>query len=154
MQSTTKIAMADGGPPAPQSPPVIPPVVPPASSMQLLVLLTQPIVPSTQPVQAALMLQLNWSHFKPEFIGRPDEDAKAHLRTNDWIDNHALLEGVKVQRFCLTLVGEARSWYESLRPIASLCHDAMRLHMCYIINCYLHVHVMMGPPHDIIGRTL
>ena len=30
---------------------------------------------------------------------------------------HAFPEGVKVQRFCLTLVGEARLWYESFRPI-------------------------------------
>ena len=30
---------------------------------------------------------------------------------------HNFPEGVKVQRFCLTLVGEARLWYESLRPI-------------------------------------
>ena len=64
------------------------------------------------------MSQLNWSHFKPEFAGKSDEDAEAHLlRTNDWIDIHAFSEGVKVQRFCLTLVGEARLWYESLRPI-------------------------------------
>ena len=34
------------------------------------------------------------------------------------MDTHAFPEGVKVQRFCLTLVGEARLWYESLRPIA------------------------------------
>ena len=28
--------------------------------------------------------QLNWSHFKPEYAGRPDEDVEAHLlRTND-----------------------------------------------------------------------
>ena len=35
---------------------------------------------------------------------------------NDWIDTHAFQEGVKVQCFCLTLVGEARLWYELLRP--------------------------------------
>ena len=65
------------------------------------------------------MPQLNWSHFKPEFAGKPDEDAEAHLlRTNDWMDTHVFPEGVKAQRFCLTLVGEARLWYESLRPIA------------------------------------
>ena len=34
------------------------------------------------------------------------------------MDTHAFPEGVKVQSFCLTLVGEARLWYESLRPIA------------------------------------
>ena len=34
------------------------------------------------------------------------------------MDTHAFPEGVKVQRFCVSLVGEARLWYESLRPIA------------------------------------
>ena len=64
------------------------------------------------------MPQLNWSHFKPEFSGKPEEDAEAHLlRTNDWMDMHQIQEGVKVQRFCLTLVEEARLWYEFLRPI-------------------------------------
>ena len=33
------------------------------------------------------------------------------------MDTHAFPEGVKVQHFCLTLVGEARLWYESLRLI-------------------------------------
>ena len=62
--------------------------------------------------------QLNWSHFKPEFLAEPEEDAEGHLlRTNDWMDIHQFQEGVKVQRFCLSLVGEARLWYESLRPI-------------------------------------
>ena len=30
---------------------------------------------------------------------------------------HNFVEGVKVQRFCLTLLGEARLWYHSLQPI-------------------------------------
>ena len=62
---------------------------------------------------------LNWSHFKPEFAGRPEEDAEAHLCTNDWMITHNFPNDVKVQRFCLTLVGEARLWYESLTPIAN-----------------------------------
>ena len=33
------------------------------------------------------------------------------------MDMHDFLDNVKVQRFCLTLIGEARLWYESLRPI-------------------------------------
>ena len=33
------------------------------------------------------------------------------------MDKHDFLDNIKVQRFCLTLVGEARLWYESLRPI-------------------------------------
>ena len=99
--------------------------MPPAPSVQLstlpiqpIVPNVQPIVPSPQPIQPAPMPQLNSSHFKPEFVGKPDEDAKAHLlRNNDWMDMHAFPEGDKVQHFCLTLVGEARLWYESLGPI-------------------------------------
>ena len=64
------------------------------------------------------MSQLNWLHFKLEFSGKPEEDAEAHLlRMNNWMDTHQFQKGVKVQRFCLTLVGEARLWYKSLRPI-------------------------------------
>ena len=33
------------------------------------------------------------------------------------MDTHQFQESVKVQRFCLTVVGEARLWYESLQPI-------------------------------------
>ena len=55
---------------------------------------------------------------QPEFTGKPDEDVEAHhLRKNDWMDTHAFPESFKVQRFCSTLVGEARLWYESLRPL-------------------------------------
>ena len=65
---------------------------------------------------------LNWSHFKPKFAGRPEEDAEAHLLlTNDWMITHNFSEDVKVQRFCLTLTGEARLWYEALTPIANNC---------------------------------
>ena len=64
------------------------------------------------------MQPLNWSHFKPKFSGKPDEDAEAHfLRMNDWMDTHRFQDSDKVQRFCLTLTGEARLWYESLRLI-------------------------------------
>ena len=61
---------------------------------------------------------LNWSYFKPEFSGKMEEDAVAHLlKTNDWMETHNFLEDTKVRRFCLTLTGEARCWYESIRPI-------------------------------------
>ena len=63
-------------------------------------------------------LHLNWSYFKPEFSGKPDEDAEAHLlHLNDWMNAHRFFNGVNVQRFCLTLLGEARLWYHSLEPI-------------------------------------
>ena len=63
-------------------------------------------------------LHLNWSNFKPEFSRKPDEDAEVHLLcSNDWMNTHHFVNGVKVQRFCLTLLGEARLWYHSLEPI-------------------------------------
>ena len=49
---------------------------------------------------------------------KPDEDTEAHLlHTNDLMNAHHFIEGVKVQRFCVTLLGEAKSWYHSLEPI-------------------------------------
>ena len=62
--------------------------------------------------------QLNWSYFKPGFAGKTDEDAEAHLlRTNDWMDTHNFLNDQKVMRFCLTLTGKARLWYETTRNV-------------------------------------
>ena len=74
--------------------------------------------PSQQQVVQQQQLSMNWSHFKPEFSGKPDEDVEVHLlRTNDWITTHDFPEAVKVQRFCLTLLGEARNWYATLEPL-------------------------------------
>ena len=68
--------------------------------------------------QEQQLVHLNWSHFKPEFSGKSDEDAEGHLlHTNDWMNAHHFVEGVKVQRFYLTLLGQARLWYQSLEPI-------------------------------------
>ena len=106
--------MADGRPPAPQPSPVVPPSPP----VQLPAPPAQPIASPIEPNQPPPMPQLNWLHFKPEFTGKQDKDAEAHLlRTNDWMDTHAFTDGVKVQQLCLILVGEARLWCESLRPI-------------------------------------
>ena len=78
--------------------------------------ITQPLLP--QPAQQK-NLHMNWSHFKPEYSGKPEEDVEAHLlRTNDWMNTHDFPDGIKVQRFCLTLMREARLWYASLEPIA------------------------------------
>ena len=72
--------------------------------------------------------QLNWSHFKPKFAGKPEEDAEAHLlRMNNWMDTHDFPDNVKVQRFCLTLIGEARLWYELLRPINAEWDDLQNM---------------------------
>ena len=62
--------------------------------------------------------KLNWLHFKPEFAGKPDEDAEAHLlRMNDRDGHTYISRRCQSPMFCLTLAGEARLWYESLRPI-------------------------------------
>ena len=68
----------------------LPPVQPPAPPTQPVVPPAQTIAPPTHSIHPASMPQLNWSHFKPEFTGKPDEDAEeAHLlRTNDWMDTH------------------------------------------------------------------
>ena len=59
--------------------------------------------------------QLNWSHFKADFSEKPKEDAEEHLlRTNDWATTHDFPDDQNVRRFCLTLLEEARLWYETL----------------------------------------
>ena len=66
---------------------------------------------AAQAPQGQQFVHLNWSNFKPEFSEKPDEDAEEHLPcTNDWMNAHHFIEGVKVQRFCLTLLGKARLW--------------------------------------------
>ena len=70
------------------------------------------------PVGQQQHLHINWSNVKPEFSGKPDEDAEVHLlHSNDWMNAHHFVNGVKVQRFCLTLLREARLWLQSLDPI-------------------------------------
>ena len=60
----------------------------------------------------------NWVGRKPEFSGKPEEDAESHLlSTRDWMEAHNLPIEVKVRQFCLTLTGEARLCYESLAPL-------------------------------------
>ena len=72
--------------------------------------------------------KLNWSHFKPEYAGTVEEDAEAHLlRTNNWMNTHDFKDHIEVQIFCLTLVGEARLWYKSLRPINADWEDLQHM---------------------------
>ena len=101
--------MTDGGPPA-LKPPTLVPVTPAAPLLQL----PAPPAEQNQPVQPPQ----NWSFFKPQFSGKPADDAEAHLlRANNWMETTNFPEVVKVQRFCLTLMGDGRLWYESLRLI-------------------------------------
>ena len=88
-----------------------------------------PIQPPLQPVPiqpapagivvpAPQIIYQNWIGKKPEFSGKPEEDAESHLlSTRDWMETHNFPEGDKVRHFHLTLIGEARLWYESLAPL-------------------------------------
>ena len=77
-----------------------------------------------QPIQQLVPMQLapagivmpapqifyqNWIGKKPEFSGKPEEDAESHLlSTRDWMEAHNFPEGEKVRCFHETLIGEAR----------------------------------------------
>ena len=72
--------------------------------------------------------QLNWSHFRPECSGKPEEDAEVHLfRTNDWMTTHDFPEDQKVRRFCLTLLGEARLRYATLNATLNVQQQQLNL---------------------------
>ena len=86
---------------------------------------TGPILPAqpapVQPVPIGLVapasqiMYQNWIGKKPEFSGKPEEDVESHLlSTRDWMEAHNFPDGDKDRHFCLTLIGEARLWYESL----------------------------------------
>ena len=78
---------------------------------------TQP-VPAGPMVPAPQVFYQNWIGKKPEFSGKPEEDAESHLlSTRDWMEAHNFSDKVKVRHFCFTLTGEARLWYESLAPL-------------------------------------
>ena len=75
-QNPNQNQVPDRNPPANQNPP--PPLNP--------FMPNAPIAP-----EAPQRPQLNWSHFKSKYTGRPDKDAEAHLlRTNDWMDTHTI----------------------------------------------------------------
>ena len=85
-----------------------------------------PVQPLQQPVPMQLapagmtvptpeIIYQNWIGKKPEFSGKPEEDVESHLlSTRDWMEAHNFPEGEKVRCFQVTLIGEARLWYELL----------------------------------------
>ena len=73
------------GPPASQDP--LPPQDPPSPLNPNVPVI--PNAPQAPHPPTLHMLPLNGSHFKPEYSGKPDKDAGAHLlRTNNWMDTH------------------------------------------------------------------
>ena len=76
------------------------------------------LVPAGIVVPAPQVVYQNWIGKKPEFSGKPEEDAESHLlSTRDWMEAHNFPNEAKVRCFHLTLIGEARLWYESLAPL-------------------------------------
>ena len=101
------------GVPAPPPPPPPAPVQAGQQAQQ-----QQQEHPTPPAQQGQQIIHLNWSQFKLEFLGKPDEDAEAHLLcTNYWMTTHHFVEGAEVQGYCLILLHEARLWYHSLEPI-------------------------------------
>ena len=97
--------------PAPAQPGPVGPVVPAQPTT------VQP-VPIGLVAPAPQVFYQNWIGKKPEFSGKPEKDAELHfLSTRDWMEAHNFPNEVKVRHFCLTLIGEARLWYESLAPL-------------------------------------
>ena len=92
----------------------------------------QPQPPPQQiPIGQQQLMHMNWLHFKPKFSGKPEEDVEVYLLpTNDWMTSHDFSEGVKVQRFCLTLVGEARNWYATLELLAMTWPELQNMFRC------------------------
>ena len=85
------------------------PVQPPVQPVPM-----QP-VPAGMVVPAPQIIYQNWIGKEPELSGKPEEDAESHLlSTRDWMEAHNFPEGEKVRCFCITLIDEARLWYESL----------------------------------------
>ena len=42
------------------------------------------------------------------------------LCSNEWKNAHHFVNGVNVQRFCLTLLGGAGLWFQSLEPLDNI----------------------------------
>ena len=87
-------------------------VPPPVPAQPVLQLAPAGVVPVPQ------IIYQNWIGKKPEFSGKPEEDAESHLLSmRDWMEANNFPEGEKVRHFRVTLTGEARLWYESLTLI-------------------------------------
>ena len=98
--------------------------------------------PQHQDAAGQRHLCLNWSNFKPEFSGKPEVDAEAHLLySNDWMNGHCFDEDIKVQRFCLTLLGDARLWYQLLEPLGDTTWPQLQ-------NLFRHRYSKLGNTHE------
>ena len=75
-------------------------------------------------------------------MGKPEEDAEAHLlHSNDLMDAHYFNKDKKVQRLCLTLLGEARLWYHSQEPLGETTWAQLQ-------NLFWQRYSKLGNTHD------
>ena len=100
--------------PAGQIPTQVPavqiPVQGPAQVGQNILVLTPPqpfpvqLAPAGFVVPTPQIIYQNWIGKKPEFSGKPEEDAESHLLSSrDWMEAHNYPEGDKAKCFCLTI---------------------------------------------------
>ena len=67
------------------------------------------LAPAGMVVPAPQIIYQNWIGKKPEFSGKPEEDAESHLlSTRDWKEAHNFPGGDKVRCFHLTLISSIR----------------------------------------------
>ena len=70
------------------------PVQPPPQPVPMQLVHAGMVVPTPQ------IIYQNWIGKKPEFSGKPEEDAESHLlSTRDWMEVHNFPEGEKVRCF-------------------------------------------------------
>ena len=85
--------------------------------------------------------------FKLEFSQKPEKDAEAHLlHSNDWMNAHNFVKDIKVQRFCLTLLGEARFWFQSLEPLGNTTWPQLQ-------NLFKQTYSELGNTHEQLFHT-
>ena len=107
-----------------QGPAVQIPVQGPAQIGQNVPIQPPPQPAPVQPAPAGMVVPTpqivyqNWIGKKPKFSGKSEEDAEYHLlSTRDWMEAYNFPNEVKVRCFHMTLIDEARLWYESLAPL-------------------------------------
>ena len=100
-----------------------------------------------QDVAGQQHLHINRSYFKPEFSGKPEEDAEVHLLcSNDWMNAHHFIDDVKVQGFCLTLLGEARLRFQYLEPLDNITWPQLQ-------NLFRQRYSKLGNTHEQLFHT-
>ena len=72
---------------------------------------------------------------------------EAHLlHSNDWMNAHHFDKDIKVQRFCLTLLGKARLWYQSLEPLGNTTWAQLQ-------NLFRQRYSKLGNTHEQLFHT-